>query len=202
MFSQASEGPDPCYDPEEEGEVRLKELETDRILLKPDQQKDTPLPSSSFRNNSSTCSQDLVVSSPAFPPVHQSEHANESIEGYNDSKSIGSQRRDEVLPGILISNSDGEEGANDVRNKVTENEVNDSVSSKLVVVSQKFPFNLNETHCNLDATIPYTPSMTTSVSSEGTSHLVTTLSAISSDVLGEEDIENSKYNLEVAPVCC
>lgn len=188
MFSQASEGPDPCYDPEEEGEVRLKELETDRILLKPDQQKDTPLSSSSHRNNSLTCSHDLVVSSPASPRVHQSEHANVSIEGNNDSKSIGSKRRDEVLP-------------NDVRDKVTENEVNDSVSSKLVVVSQKFPFNLNEIHCNLDATIPYTPSMTTLVSNEGTSDLVTSLS-ISSDVLREEDIENSKYNLEVAPVCC
>ena len=102
MFSQASEGPDPCYDPEEEGEVCLKELETDRILLKPDQQKDTPLPSSSLRNNSLTCSHDLVVSSPASPRVHQSEHANVSIEGDNDSKSIGSQRRDEVIPGTSL----------------------------------------------------------------------------------------------------
>ena len=111
-------------------------------------------------------------------------------------------KKNGVLPEILISNSDGEEEANDVRNKVIENKIDDSVSSKLVVVSQKFPFNLNETHCNLDATIPCTPSMTTLVSSEGTSDLVTTLSAISSGVLREENIENSKYNLEVAPVCC
>lgn len=221
MFSQPSKGPDPHHDPEEdpeEEESRLKELRTDNILPNPDQQKDTPLPSSSLRSIGSTCSHDHLVSSPVSPCLHQPEHDNVSIDvSIDNSKSIGTQKRDEVLPEILSSNSDGEEEANDIRNKVTENKVDDSASSKLVVESQKFPFNFDKMPCNLDVTISYTPSMTSLVSSEGTSDLVvhtnsflvtlTTLSTVStlstgSDVLKEEDIENIKYNTKMAPVHC
>ena len=194
-FSQPSEGGDPHHDREEDPaeveEVGLKELGVGNILLKPDQQEDTPSPFSSLRSIGSTNSHDHLVSSPVSPCLHRIEHEPDNV-SIDDITSIGSQKRDKVIPEILISNSDG----------VTENKANNSISSKLVVVSQKFPFNFDKTHCNLDATIPYTSSMTTSVSSEGTSDLVTSLSAISSDVLREEDIENSKYNLEVAPVCC
>ena len=198
-FSQPSEGGDPHHDTEEDpGEVEevcLKELGVGNILLKPDQQEDTPSPFSSLRSIGSTNSHDHLVSSPVSPCLHRPEHEPDNVSidvPIDDITSIGSQKRDEVIPEILISNSDG----------VTENKANNSVSSKLVVVSQKFPFNFDETHCNLDATIPFSSSMTTSVSSKGTSDLVTSLSAISSDVLKEEDIENSKYNLEVAPVYC